>query len=156
VRPINHIVVHCSATPAGLDIGAQEIDRMHRNRGFAKIGYHYVIRLDGEIEVGRGLEEIGAHVQGHNARSIGICLVGGLDHARKPANTFHQEQFDALAGLISHLLANFKGAQVLGHRDLSPDKDGDGKVERHEWVKGCPCFDVREWLQFRGLAQTKN
>lgn len=156
MRTIDTLVVHCSATPAGLDIGAQEIDRMHRQRGFVKIGYHYVVRLDGEIEVGRALDEVGAHVQGHNSRSIGICLIGGLDHARKPANTFTPEQFDALAGLLVHLLANFKGARVLGHRDLSPDKDKDGVVERHEWVKDCPCFDVREWMHDRGIAQTMN
>jgi N-acetylmuramoyl-L-alanine amidase len=161
VRKIDTIVVHCSATPAGLDIGAREIRRMHmdpkRPGGpFSDIGYHFVIRLDGEFEAGRVLEVPGAHVGGHNARSIGICLVGGLDLHRKPANTFTDEQFDSLADLIDTLLARFPGARVLGHRDLSPDKDGDGRVERHEWVKECPCFDVAEWLASRGLAQTTN
>jgi N-acetylmuramoyl-L-alanine amidase len=159
VRPIREIVVHCSATPAGLDIGAREIDGMHRQRGFVKIGYHYVIRLDGDVEIGRDLTEIGAHVVGHNAFSVGICLVGGLDHARQPANTFTPQQFDVLAELLAKLKATFPEGRILGHRDLSPDRDRDGVVERHEWVKDCPCFDVREWLAGRGLAhllQTMN
>lgn len=146
MRPINLIVVHCSATPDDLDIGAAEIDSMHRRRGFDGIGYHYVIRLDGAIEEGRPLSKVGAHVQGHNANSIGICLVGGLDQARNPADTFTSLQFDALRGLLAELKAQFPGARICGHRDLSPDLDHDGKVERHEWMKDCPCFDVAEWL----------
>jgi N-acetyl-anhydromuramyl-L-alanine amidase AmpD len=156
VRAIDHIVVHCSATPVGLDIGAREIDRMHRDRGFVCIGYHFVVRIDGTLEAGRPLDQVGAHVQGHNAHSIGICLVGGLDHARHPANTFTTYQFDALADLLDTLLVRFPGAKVVGHRDLSPDKNHDGQITRNEWVKDCPCFDVREWLRDRGLAQTTN
>ena len=33
---------------------------------------------------------------------------------------------------------------VLGHRDTSPDLDGDGIVEPEEWTKMCPCFDAKE------------
>ncbi len=156
MRPIDTLVVHCSATPAGLDIGAREIDGMHRARGFVCIGYHFVVRIDGTLEVGRPLATVGAHVAGHNAHSIGICLVGGLDHERKPANTFTPAQFDALADVLDTLLARFPGSKVLGHRDLSHDANHDGRVTRNEWVKDCPCFDVREWLRDRGLAQTTN
>lgn len=161
MRSINLIVVHCSATPAGLDIGAREIRRMHmdpkRPGGpFSDIGYHYVIRLDGSFEAGRALEVPGAHVQGHNSHSIGICLVGGLNLARKPADTYTDEQMNSLADLIDTLLARFPGAKVCGHRDLSPDKNRNGKIERTEWVKDCPCFEVGAWLVRRGLAQTTN
>lgn len=151
MREIDTIVVHCSATPRGLDIGAREINSMHLARGFKMIGYHYVIRINGKREAGRRLEAIGAHATGHNARSVGICLVGGLDDARKPANTYTPAQFAELEACLRQLKHQFPGARICGHRDLSPDTDGDGVVERHEWVKECPCFDVAAWLADRGV-----
>lgn len=151
MRPIDLIVVHCSATPRGLDIGVREIDAMHKARGFNSIGYHFVIRVNGRREGGRALTSPGAHVSGHNKSSIGICLVGGLDDNRKPANTFTPQQFTELAKLLRELKARWPAARICGHRDLSPDRDGDGKVERHEWVKECPCFDVSEWLSAAGV-----
>lgn len=151
MRPIDLIVIHCSATPQGLDIGVKEIDAMHKKRGFAMIGYHFVIRENGRREGGRALTSVGAHAAGHNANSIGICLVGGLDDERKPANTFTPQQFAELEVLLGELKAKFPKARIVGHRDLSPDLDGDGKVERHEWVKECPCFDVADWLRERAV-----
>ena len=52
MRKIDSIIVHCSATKAGQDFTAADIDRWHRERGFNGIGYHYVIRLDGRLESG--------------------------------------------------------------------------------------------------------
>lgn len=77
-RRITLIVVHCAATPPHQDVGAAEIGAWHRKRGFRSIGYHYVIRRNGAIETGRALSRAGAHVQGHNAHSIGICMAGGV------------------------------------------------------------------------------
>lgn len=151
MRDIDTIVIHCSATPRGLDIGVKQIDAMHKARGFAMIGYHFVIRINGRREGGRALDRPGAHARGHNANSIGICLVGGLDDERKPANTFTPQQFAELEVLLGELKAKFPKARIVGHRDLSPDLDGDGKVERHEWVKECPCFDVADWLRERAV-----
>ena len=45
------------------------------------------------------------------------------------------------------LSEKYPDATILGHRDLSPDKDGDGVIETSEWVKHCPSFDVKEWLK---------
>ncbi len=156
MRTINLIVVHCSATPQGLDIGAADIDRMHRARGFDCIGYHHVICLNGSVETGRSEDQVGAHAFGHNTHSIGICLVGGLNHARKPADTYTEAQYASLEHLLASMRDRYPGARVLGHRDLSPDKNRDGKITRNEWVKDCPCFDVAEWMAERGLAQTTN
>jgi N-acetyl-anhydromuramyl-L-alanine amidase AmpD len=144
-RAIDTLVVHCSATPQGLDIGAREIDQMHRARKFARIGYHYVIRINGNVELGRPEDVAGAHVQGHNAHSLGICLIGGLDHARKAANTYTPEQMIALEALLEELQARYGDVRVCGHRDLSPDRNHDGKITRDEWLKDCPCFDVATW-----------
>ncbi len=147
MRIINLLVVHCSATKASMDIGADWINTEHVRRGFLKIGYHYVIRRNGTIERGRTDPEIGAHAQGHNANSLGICMVGGLDATGQAENNFTAEQFDTLEVLLKDLLHNYPGSTVLGHRDLSPDLNGDGIISPNEYRKICPCFDVRDWMK---------
>lgn len=145
-RRTDYIVVHCSATPPSSDIGVDEIREWHKRNGWSDIGYHAVIRRDGEIEFGRPFDAIGAHVQGQNARSVGVCLVGGVNAAGKSENNFTEEQFESLVAIVEMLKRAYPLADVLGHRDLSPDLDGDGIIEKHEWLKDCPCFDVREFF----------
>lgn len=143
-RRTDFIVIHCSATRANSDIGVDEIRDMHLRRGWSDIGYHAVIRRDGEIEFGRHFDEAGAHVKGQNYRSVGVCLVGGINAAGKPEDNFTEEQFDSLDSIVDTLRRAYPYAEVLGHRDLSPDLDGDGVIGKHEWVKDCPCFEVRD------------
>ncbi len=143
MREIKAIVVHCSATPNGQAFFASDIDQWHKQRGWKKIGYHFVIDLDGTIEIGRPVEEIGAHVEGANAKTIGICMIG--------TDRFTQEQWQSLATLHDDLSTRFPMAQWYGHRDFSPDKNGDGIIEPWEWLKTCPGFDVRDW-EARGMA----
>ena len=88
MRKIDSIIVHCSATKAGQDFTAADIDRWHRERGFNGIGYHYVIRLDGRLEKGREIDLAGAHSKGWNERSVGICYIGGLDENGHPADGY--------------------------------------------------------------------
>lgn len=151
---IKFIVVHCSATPPNMDIGAAEIDAMHRARKDmrCKIGYHTVIRRNGAIEGGRPLNEHGAHVKGHNYESWGICMIGGVDKNGAPENNFTHEQFSSLRMVIKSYKVLAPQAKALGHRDLSPDINGDGVISRNEWLKDCPCFDVREWLSMEAAA----
>lgn len=146
-RRTDYIVIHCSATKADSDIGADEINLWHKAKGWSGIGYHAVIRRDGEVEFGRHFDEIGAHVQGQNARSVGICMVGGLDANGKAENNYSEDQFESLELVVRMLKRAYPAATVLGHRDLSPDLDGDGIIERHEWVKECPCFSVQDWIK---------
>ena len=146
-RQTRYITIHCSATKPTMDIGADEIDQWHRNRGFNEIGYHAVIRRDGEIEFGRHFDVSGAHVKGHNFQSVGVCMVGGIDQKGDPEDNFTDLQYESLYYVVEMLTRAYPNAEVLGHRDLSPDVDGDGVVERHEWLKDCPCFDVRSWWE---------
>lgn len=141
------LVVHCSATRPDQDIGALEITQWHLRRGFDTIGYHYVIRRNGEVEAGRPENAIGAHVRGHNTRSIGVCLVGGVDARNKPANNFNPAQFATLRQVLDQLQRRYPEARILGHRDLSPDLNGDGKITPDEFIKACPSFDVAAWLR---------
>jgi N-acetylmuramoyl-L-alanine amidase len=131
---IDMIVIHCSATKASMkDVDAAWIDREHRKRGFLKIGYHFFIKRDGQIETGRAIEEVGSHAVGFNQHSIGICMAGGLDEKLKAENNYTGDQWVSLAALVGELRLRFPNVQVVGHRDLP-------KV-----AKDCPCFSVKEW-----------
>lgn len=148
---IKFITVHCSATPGSRDIGAKEITAMHLQRGFRTIGYHYVIRRDGTVEAGRPENQQGAHVEGHNPNNLGICLVGGVNQAMKSECNYTDAQFAALAELVKKLQAkhNVPDNAIKGHRDWFGDTNGDGKIDSRDWLKDCPCFDVRTW--FKGI-----
>ncbi len=127
MRKIEKIILHCSATEAHRDVGAKEIDRWHKGRGWRGIGYHYAVRIDGRVETGRAESEIGAHCAGYNATSIGVCYIGGLKNG-KPRDTRNDRQKTALRRLVSELLSRYPDATVHGHREFAK--------------KDCPCFDV--------------
>ena len=135
MRHITHIVVHSSATSPKVRVNAAVITRWHRERGWLDIGYHFVITRNGNVETGRPLERAGAHVQGMNATTIGICLAGGVNEAGEPEDNFTLEQKHALAKLIYVLRCQFKDAAVVGHRDIAAKPTA------------CPSFDVQKWWQ---------
>ena len=146
MREINLIVVHCSATRADRDFTENDLEVCHRHRGFNGAGYHFYIRKHGDIKNTRPLEKPGAHALGYNAHSIGICYEGGLDVRYRPADTRTEWQKHSLRVLIRTLLMDYPGCRVCGHRDLSPDRNGDGRISPEEWVKECPCFEVTSKL----------
>ena len=118
---IDAIVVHCSATRAGQDVRAADIDKWHKERGFARIGYNYVIDLDGTIETGRPLTMAGAHCntaglsgRAYNRHSIGICYVGGLDKDGNPADTRTDAQKLALHKLVQELILKYPIMEEIG------------------------------------------
>lgn len=149
---IDAIMIHVSGTPYMKDVRAKDIDLYHRQKGWKMIGYNYVIDLDGTIEVGRPITMDGAHCnlkgfsgESYNKHAISICLIGGLDANGKEADTRTDAQKLSLHSLIyDRLMVEYPDiVDILGHRDASPDLNGDGIINRYEWVKSCPCFDVR-------------
>lgn len=134
MRNIKEIIIHCSATAAGRNFKAADIDAWHRQRGFRKIGYHWVVDLDGTIEAGRAEREVGAHCLGHNAESIGVCYIGGLaEDGKTPMDTRTEAQRMALKRLITEIMRRYPGATLHGHREFA--------------AKACPCFDVKNELK---------
>jgi hypothetical protein len=134
MRPIRRIIIHCTATPEGRDVSAAEINDWHTARGWNGIGYHAVVRLDGRIEPGRPIADVGAHTRGHNDDSLGICYVGGVDaDGRTPKDTRTLEQVRALAVQLRQWIRayNIPPNQVFGHRDFDA-------------MKACPSFDVED------------
>jgi len=149
MRKVNKIIIHCTATVEGNNVSAGTIRQWHLRRGWSDIGYHYIIGIDGEIQSGRSVQIQGAHTRGHNEDSIGISYVGGLDANRKPKDTRTEQQKESLVEIIKILKNIYPKASIHGHRDFSKDQDGDG-VERHEWMKACPCFDAEnEYLDLQ-------
>ena len=143
-RRIDDIVIHCTATRDGRAMSVEDIRRIHvRDNHWADIGYHYVILLDGTINSGRPVDQVGAHVAGHNAHSIGVVYVGGLDNNLQPADTRTERQRGALLALLKMLRAIYPKARIRGHRDFSPDLNHNGIIEPQEWIKACPCFDAK-------------
>lgn len=152
LKEVKYLAVHCSATTPSQDVGAVDIDKWHRLRGFLRIGYHYVIRRDGTIEKGRPDNQSGAHTTGYNSVSLGICLVGGVE---KPTDVkrntngavvslvskdnFTDAQYASLELLLRHLKKTYPKAIIQGHRDFP-------KV-----AKDCPCFEVKDFVKARGI-----
>lgn len=142
MREINLIVIHCSATREDRTLSVQDLELCHRRRSFNGIGYHFYIRKDGSIIATRPIEKIGAHAKGWNLKSIGICYEGGLDRRGRAKDTRTTQQKRALEKLVTLLLEEYPGSRVCGHRDLSPDLNGNGEIEPEEWIKQCPCYEV--------------
>lgn len=143
-----YITVHCSATPPHMDIGADEIREMHMAKGWRDIGYYFVVRRDGTLEKGRSMRVTGAHVKGHNAGNIGICMVGGVDRLGQAEDNFTPEQFDTLRDFISDYCSIYgiPLSNVMGHRDWFGDTNGDGVIDSRDWFKECPSFSVKNLL----------
>lgn len=133
-KETNFIVVHCSATKPSMNIGAREIRQWHLQRGFADIGYHFVIRRDGTIEAGRDEDQVGAHVAKYNSQSVGICLVGGVpeNNVNGYEANFTEVQMERLKSIIMTLSAKYPEAKLVGHHHLDSGK-------------ACPSFAVDLW-----------
>lgn len=124
MRSITHIVVHTSASAVGgapYDASSAQIDGWHRARGWAGIGYHWVVRMTGAVEPGRPESAVGAGVEGFNARSVHVCLSGHGDVA-PPTPVQWAAAVRLVAdiarrhGLAAAIAAN--PSRVLGHREV--------------------------------------
>jgi len=127
MREINKFIVHCADTPNDFRFDIDDITKWHIQRGFKTVGYHFVILTNGFIQRGRPIEDIGAHTQGHNKDSIGVCLIGG-----RPPGEFTEAQYKSLKDVYNQCceITN-KQLQIFGHRDFDKGKT-------------CPTFDVKK------------
>lgn len=149
-RRIDEIIIHCTATPEGSPRTVEQIRAQHKAQGWSDIGYQYVVYLDGTVHEGRNVDIAGAHCVNHNAHSIGIVYVGGLENRPdvpynklRAKDTRTPAQKASLLGLLMDLRQLYPQAEIKGHRDCSPDKNHNGTVEQSEWIKECPSFDAK-------------
>lgn len=136
-------VIHCAATKPNQNVGATEIRDWHLQKGWVDIGYHFIIKRDGTIEFGRPIYAVGAHAYMHNSRSIGVCLVGGVDKNNQPQDNFTDAQWDALDLVTAVIEYLYPGINWDGHREL-----------RHNHNRACPSFEVEHWLKNRKSNST--
>ena len=137
MRPLRKIILHCSATPAGVEITREQIDRWHKKRGFVEIGYHYLIHIDGSLEKGRDLDVVGAHCKGQNPGSIGVCYIGGLGDQGQFADTMTFAQEMTWTNLVHSMRTLFGPLTIHGHNEFAD--------------KACPCFVVKD--KYKHLIQ---
>lgn len=146
MRTIKHIVVHCTATSQNTKVHSIELfwkEKLH----WKSPGYHYIIEPNGIVRNLLTEDKISNGVKGHNTHSIHLSYIGGIDSKGKATDNRTLAQRTAMIELIRNLKRKYPDAEVLGHRDLSPDLNDDGIIDPHEWVKECPSFDVKAWLQ---------
>ncbi len=142
-RTINRIVIHCTASSQKATV--ENIKAYWKNQlGWKNPGYHYIIGVNGERHMIQNISKTTNGVKGYNHDSIHISYIGGLNDDDRT-----EEQKKALEKLLKELTdpAMLGDIPIVGHRDLSPDKNKDGKITSNEWIKRCPSFDVKEWLK---------
>lgn len=127
------IILHCSASANGKPVDISEVEKWHLARGFSKVGYHIVINTTGEAQRGRFLNEAGAHCEGENHNSIGICMIG--------TNKFTKQQWDSLRSQIDsiRISLNIPASKIYGHYQM-PSAIKQGKT--------CPCFEIGEFYSW--------
>lgn len=135
-RRIDEIIVHCTATPEGQPRTVEQIRQQHKAQGWSDIGYHILVTLDGQAHLGRDMDISGAHADGHNSHSIGVCYVGGVENRPgvaykdlKAKDTRTDAQKATLMALLMDLRKLYPKARIIGHRDVSR--------------KACPSFDAK-------------
>jgi N-acetylmuramoyl-L-alanine amidase len=153
MRNISWIILHCTAGPQDQTIEA--IQGYWKNSlGWKTPGYHHIIRPDGESVNLQPIEKPSNGVKGHNHNSINISYIGGVVTASNdpvnakgsPIDNRTDAQKRTQEELINKYHAQFPDAVILGHRDFSPDKNRNGIIEPSEWIKSCPSFSVKSWL----------
>lgn len=140
MRIIKRIFVHCTASSQNtteVTLRAEFI-----RKGWRNPGYHYVIFPEGRIV--QLLDESGVAngVKGYNLTAIHVAYVGGIDAEGRAVDNRTAEQKSAIRQLLMELRHRYPKARILGHRDISPDENHNGKVDSWERIKECPCFDA--------------
>ena len=133
------IVIHCTQTPKDMEVDVEKVTQWHKDRGFDTIGYHYLIKRDGTLQVGRDEDVVGAHAVAVNGTSIGVALVGGGTSDMGWENNFNSEQFDTLKSIILRLKDKYDIEKIIGHYHVEESKE-------------CTSFDVPGWVIENGLV----
>lgn len=140
MRTIERIFVHCTAGSQKQTI--EDLKAEFKAKGWKHSGYHYAVMPSGRIEQMLPEEEVSNGVQGYNSTSINVAYIGGIDRNGKAVDNRTSEQKKSLVDLLKQLRQRYPKAQIMGHRDISPDKNGNGIIDPWERIKECPCFDA--------------
>lgn len=142
MRQIKYIAVHCTAGSQKQSI--DDLRAEFRRKGWKNPGYHFVVKPDGGIVQMLDEEKVSNGVKGYNSVSINVAYIGGIDAQGKATDNRTEAQKQSLENLLRILRGKYPKAVIQGHRDFSTDLNGNGKIEKCEWIKACPCFDAKE------------
>lgn len=137
MRKIKYIAVHCTAGSQKATVN--DLLAEFKRKGWKAPGYHYVITADGKIHQLLDTEKVSNGVKGFNSVTVNIAYTGGMDGVDNRTD----EQKKSLVTLLKLLHKRYPDAVIQGHRDFSPDLNGNGKIEKSEWIKMCPSFDAK-------------
>lgn len=159
MRRIDNLVIHCTAGPQDQTVQVI-LDYWKHVMKWKTPGYHYLITPDGVPHNLVKIENVSNGVAGHNAHSIHISYVGGVEVIRsknskgvpinilgKPIDNRTVCQLETMEVLVRRFHREFPEADIKGHRDFSRDKNRDGIITPNEWTKACPSFSVAAWLK---------
>lgn len=141
-RNIKYIFVHCTAGPQTQTLAALLAE--FRRKGWKNPGYHYVVFPDGRVQQLLDEGAVANGVRGYNSVGVHVAYVGGIDAAGKAVDNRTAAQKEKMRILLKLLHRRYPLARILGHRDISPDRNGNGRVDSWERIKECPCFDAIE------------
>jgi hypothetical protein len=146
-RRIDFIVVHCTATKPSTAI-ENIIAYWRKTLGWKSPGYHRIIDAWGKVTQLANEEQVTNGVGGHNAHSLHISYIGGVDDKGKAKDTRSPQQKAALIAELQAWRAKYPEAIIQGHRDFSEDKNGNGIIDPWERIKECPSFDAKAEYNF--------
>ena len=141
MRRIKRIFIHCTASRQTETV--QDIEREFKRKGWKVSGYHFLVDADGKIHQLLDTEKVSNGVYGYNQAAINIAYIGGVDENGKGIDNRTPKQKQSLIRLLLALRKKYPDAEILGHRDISPDTNGNGEVDPFERIKECPCFDAK-------------
>ena len=143
MRQIKYIAVHCTAGSRKSTVN--DLLAEFKKKGWKAPGYHYVITSDGKIHQLLDTEKVSNGVKGYNSVTVNVAYTGGMDGVDNRTD----EQKKSLIILLKLLRKRYPDAVIQGHRDFSPDLNGNGKIEKNEWIKMCPSFDAK--TEYKGI-----
>ncbi|UYZ35427.1 peptidoglycan recognition protein family protein [Clostridium beijerinckii] len=109
----NMIIVH-HIEAEGENWTVEQIHDMHKTEnGWAGIGYHYYIRLDGSVYKGRPDNAIGAHCQCCNTNTLEVAFEGNYDNR----TVMPDVQYNSWCELKTYLCNKYGNIPVYGHRE---------------------------------------
>ena len=147
MRKIKRIFIHCTAGSQKQTVA--DLRTEFKRKGWKNPGYHYVISPDGAITQLLDEQQVSNGVKGYNQTSINVAYIGGIDSNDKAIDNRTEAQKASLIRLLKELRGRYPKAQILGHRDISPDTNHNGKVDSWERIKECPCFDAM--IEYKGI-----
>ena len=147
MRNIKRIFIHCTAGPQNQSI--ETIKNYWKNvRKWKNVGYHYIIKADGEVVQLLDESKSSNGVAGYNSTSINVCYIGGIDGKGNAIDNRTEAQKASLITLLKDLKKRYPDAEILGHREI-------WGFDKSKWKKMCPCFPAKAEYAWIGKEEPK-